>query len=102
MADIGELDTYFRCGRGVLMNKAQQCWQNVDSVLGLFSRQAREARKRNREFVEQANFLGKRPDHVGGGLLRSFGGWAGLLRKSDWICCYPGVHAGRQEKMGSG
>lgn len=76
--DIGELGTYPWCGHGVLLNKSEQTWQNIDYVLGLFSDQTREARKRYREFVEKGVFLGKRPDLVGGGLLRSSGGWSGL------------------------
>jgi len=78
VADIGDLDTYPWCGHGVLMNKSEQPWQNIDYILGLFSDETREARKRYREFVENGVCLGKRPDLMGGGLLRSSGGWWGL------------------------
>ena len=66
------------CGHGVLMNKSQQLWQNVEYVLGLFSDHEREARKRYRELVAKGISEGRRPDRVGGGLLRSSGGWMGL------------------------
>jgi REP element-mobilizing transposase RayT len=84
VADMGELGAYPWCGHGVLMNKSEQPWQNIDYVLGLFSGRIREARKRYRGFVEKGVSLGKRPDLVGGGLLRSLGGWRGLrdLRKA--------------------
>jgi putative transposase len=82
VADIGELDAYPWCGHCVLMNKSEQTWQNIDYVLGLFSDRTREARKRYRGFVEKGVSLGNRPDLVGGGLLRSFGGWWGLSRSS--------------------
>ncbi len=78
VADIGELDTYPWCGHSVLMNKSVQPWQNIDEVLRLFSDKLREARKRYREFVEKGIALGRRPELVGGGLLRSSGGWTGL------------------------
>jgi hypothetical protein len=60
------------------MNKTEQPWQNIEYVLGLFSDRKREARKRYREFVEKGILEGRRPDLVGGGLLRSTGGWMGL------------------------
>jgi hypothetical protein len=84
VADIRELDTYSWFGHGVLMNDSEQPWQNIDYVLGLFSGQKREARKRYREFVEKGIFVGRRPDLSGGGLLRSSGGWMDLkdFRKS--------------------
>jgi hypothetical protein len=75
---VKELDTYPWCGHGVLMNKSEQPWQNIAYVLGRFCDRKREARKRYREFVEKGIPEGRRPDLVGGGLLRSSGGWRGL------------------------
>jgi len=75
---LEELDAYPWCGHGVLMNKTEQPWQNIDYVLGLFSDRKREARKRYRAFVEKGIPEGRRPELVGGGLLRSSGGWMGL------------------------
>jgi hypothetical protein len=78
VADIGQLDTYPWCGHGVLMNTSVQPWQNIDDVLKLFSEKIGEARKRYRQFVEKGIALGQRHELVGGGLLRSSGGWTGL------------------------
>jgi putative transposase len=78
VADIGELDTYPWCGHGVLMNRSEQPWQNIAYVLEFFSGRTREARERYRDFVEKGVSLGKRADLVGGGVLRSLGGWWGL------------------------
>jgi len=75
---LEELDNYAWCGHGVLMNQTAQPWQNIEHVLGLFSDDEREARKRYREFFEKGISEGRRPDLVGGGLLRSSGGWMGL------------------------
>ena len=76
--DMKKLDKHPWCGHSVVMNKTKQPWQNVDYVYGLFSDQKRLARKRYRVFVEKGIAEGKRPDLVGGGLLRSTGGWAVL------------------------
>jgi REP element-mobilizing transposase RayT len=78
VADIGKLDSHCWCGHGVLMSKAEQPWQNINYVLGLFSDKAREARRWYRQFVEKGISQGKRPDLVGGGLLRSSGGNKGV------------------------
>ena len=76
--DMKKLDKHPWCGHSVVMNKTKQPWQNVDYVYGLFSDQKRLARKRYRVFVEKGILEGKRPDLVGGGLLRSIGGWTVL------------------------
>jgi len=79
-----ELESYPWCGHGVLMKRSEQPWQNIAYVLGLFSEHEREARRRYREFVEKGISEGRRPELVGGGLLRSSGGRWGLkeLRKA--------------------
>jgi REP element-mobilizing transposase RayT len=76
--DMKKLDKHPWCGHSVVMNKTKQPWQNVDYVYGLFSDQKRLARKKYRVFVEKGIPEGKRPDLVGGGLLRSIGGWTVL------------------------
>ena len=76
--NMKKLDRHPWCGHSVVMNKTKQPWQNVDYVYGLFSDQKRLARKRYRVFVEKGIPEGKRPDLVGGGLLRSIGGWTVL------------------------
>jgi putative transposase len=79
VASMKELDRYPWCGHGVLMNKTKQTWQNTNYVHRLFGDQKREAGKRYREFVEKGISEGRRPDLTGGGLLRSLGGWTGLM-----------------------
>ena len=83
VVDMNALDNYLWCGHSVLMAKNKQTWQNIDYVYGLFSGQTRQARQLYRVFVEKGIAEGSRPDLVGGGLLRSSGGWKILkgLRK---------------------
>ena len=81
---LNKLDKYPWCGHSVLMNKTKRSWQNVDYVYGLFGSQKTLARKKYRQFVKNGIIQGQRPDLVGGGLLRSSGGWTVLkdLRKA--------------------
>jgi hypothetical protein len=66
------------------MRKIKNNWQDVDYVLGLFGKTKGEARQRYATFLAKGVSQGRRPDLVGGGLLRSMGGWTTLkgLRKS--------------------
>ena len=72
--DLKELDTYSYCGHSALLGKKQRQWQEVEYVLGYFGNGIEEARKKYRSYVEQGSSLGRRPELVGGGLIRSIGG----------------------------
>ncbi len=54
-------------------------WQDWESVLGWFGRKEREARKAYLQFVREGITRGRRPELVGGGLVRSVGGWAEVV-----------------------
>ena len=73
--DPNALERYRYCGHSVLLGKQKMAWQNIDYVLGFFGKTLRQARTRYRIYVEEGIALGRRPDLVGGGLIRSFGGW---------------------------
>jgi putative transposase len=73
---LPQLDRYPYCGHRALMGYGANEWQDVEKVLRLFGKRASSSRKRYRSFVEKGIALGKRPDLVGGGLIRSSGGWA--------------------------
>ena len=75
VADLKELDTYSYCGHSALMGKKKRQWQEVEYVLGYFGKRIGEARKKYRSYVEKGIAMGKRPELVGGGLIRSLGGW---------------------------
>jgi REP element-mobilizing transposase RayT len=82
--DINALKTYPFSGHGALMGKIKNDWQDIDYVLGLFGKKKRQARQMYATFLAKGISRGRRPDLVGGGLLRSMGGWSTLkgLRKS--------------------
>jgi putative transposase len=85
VADMKALDRYAYSGHSVLMGKVEAQWQNTAYVAALFDRQLSTARRRYRSFVQKGIADGRRDDLVGGGLIRSAGGWAAVkaLRKSD-------------------
>ncbi len=86
--DLRDLSVYPYSGHSVLAGKRKRLWQDRDYVLRYFGRTDREARAAYVSFVSEGVEQGRRPELVGGGLLRSVGGWKGLeeLRKSgEWV-----------------
>lgn len=75
VADMKELDGYSYCGHSALMGKTKRQWQDTEYVLGFFGKGIGEARKEYRSYVEKGISMGRRPELVGGGLIRSLGGW---------------------------
>jgi len=73
--DLDELDRYPYCGHSVLVGKKKREWQDSEYILGFFGRKISEARKAYRSYVEKGISMGRRPELVGGGLIRSVGGW---------------------------
>ncbi len=82
--DMKALDRFRFCGHGVLMGKFEADWQDTNFVMAQFGDQGSTARRRYRLFLKKGVTQGKRDDLVGGGLVRSAGGWAEVraLRKA--------------------
>jgi hypothetical protein len=59
-------------------NMAGREWQNRDYVLSYFGG-GRRGRRNYLKFVEEGISLGRRPELVGGGLVRSLGGWSSVI-----------------------
>jgi putative transposase len=60
------------------MGSIKRNWQDTVCILSFFGN-TRSAKSNYLRFVEQAIARGRRPELVGGGLIRSLGGWAGVL-----------------------
>ena len=75
VSDLKKLARYPYCGHSVLLGHHRNDWQSVDETLKLFSKNVSLARRRYHEFVLKGVSQGKRPELVGGGLIRSIGGW---------------------------
>ena len=72
------LGRYPYCGHAAVLGQRKSDWQDTKYILGLFGKRPGTARRNYRDFVEKGIEQGQRPDLVGGGLLRSCGGWAGV------------------------
>ncbi len=77
--NLTSLSNYPWCGHGVLMGQFENKWQEQDYVLSWFGKKEAVARKAYYKYVEEAIFQGRRPELVGGGLIRSQGGWSEVL-----------------------
>jgi putative transposase len=75
VADLKALDRYTYSGHAALMGKRTVDWQDTRKILGLFGKNKAQAQKNYRDFVEKGICEGRRPELVGGGLVRSLGGW---------------------------
>jgi putative transposase len=84
VGDLKELGSYPYSGHSVLLGKKKRLWQDRDYVLRYFGQTEKEARTAYVSYVSEGIDQGRRPELVGGGLLRSVGGWRGLeeLHKS--------------------
>jgi len=84
VTDLMQLSTYPFSGYHVLMGKDDHEWQDTDYVLGMFGNTIGAARSACAAFMAKGVSAGRRPELVGGGLVRSAGGWSALkgYRKS--------------------
>lgn len=88
---INELEKYRWCGHSVIVGKQEQGWHDRQYVLNWFGSTQLQARAAYRKFVEKGVAIGSQPELVGGGLIRSMGGWSqvvsmrkgGVREKSD-------------------
>jgi hypothetical protein len=60
------------------MGQYSNDWQDVNYVLKLFGSKKSGARKNYNEFVKKGIAEGRREDLIGGGLIRSAGGWSAI------------------------
>lgn len=75
-ADLTELGRYPWCGHSVIAGKTRYPWQDRQYVLSWFGERENDALAAYRRFIHDGVARGRRPELVGGGLIRSLGGWA--------------------------
>ncbi len=88
---LKDLEKYPYSGHSAIFKKGYRAWQDTEYVLKRFDETVDRAKKRYREFVKKGVNQGHRNELVGGGLIRSSGGWvavkafrkAKLFQKSD-------------------
>jgi len=76
--DLRALNKYPYGGHSCILGKRKNTWQDKDYILKLFASKKTVAISKYREFVKKAIEQGKRSDLVGGGFIRSAGGWSAI------------------------
>lgn len=81
---LSELNHYPYCGHATLKGKFDPVWQDKDYVLSLFDDDKTQAKRKYGLYIKDGVTEKNRPDLIGGGLIRSCGGWKGVksLRKN--------------------
>jgi putative transposase len=80
VSELTQLNKYQYCGHSALMGNRNRPWQDVDYVLRYFGKTFHRARKAYLSYVEAGVDQGHRDDLIGGGLIRSLGGWSEVKR----------------------
>ena len=76
VSNLEELNKYPYCGHSTLMGNKERPWQEVNYVLGYFGGTIRAARRAYVSYMDSGLDQGHRDELVGGGLVRSLGGWS--------------------------
>lgn len=76
---MSALRRYPWAGHSALLGEVERDWQDTSTVLGFFAQRKVEAVRRYAAFVAAGRGAGRRTDLVGGGLVRSLGGWSQVL-----------------------
>lgn len=74
--DVAQLDRYPWCGHRGVLGRVTRAWQDREYVLSWFGSDEGKAIRAYRNYIKEGLPQGHRPELVGGGLLRSLGGWA--------------------------
>jgi len=61
------------------MGTVKREWQDKDTILAYFGKRRKTAIEKYEKFIVEGIKQGSRPDLVGGGLIRSLGGWPQVL-----------------------
>jgi REP element-mobilizing transposase RayT len=77
--DMNELRRYDRCGHSVILGKIYRPWQDSETILAYFGKRRKAATEKYEKYVEDGIKAGNRLELVGGGLIRSLGGWSQVL-----------------------
>jgi hypothetical protein len=85
VSNLNALEHFPWAGHRALVGKIKQEWQDTKYVLAYFGDTSSRARTAYRSFVEKGVPEGRRTDLLGGGLIRSAGGWDRVaeLRKEN-------------------
>lgn len=80
--NIDELDIYAWSGHSCLVGRSKNVFQEREYVLSQFGKREKTAAQAYRKFIKDGQSQGNRSELVGGGLIRSLGGWSKVLSLS--------------------
>lgn len=69
------LNTHPWTGHSAILGRVKREWQETDTILGHFGGKGREAVSGYTRFIREGIGQGRKPELLGGGLIRSLGGW---------------------------
>jgi putative transposase len=75
VSSIDELESYPYTGHSGLLSGKAPAWQSTDEVLARFNKTSAAGHRTYQGFLAEGVGMGKRADLIGGGLIRSAGGW---------------------------
>ena len=78
--DCQALAHYPFSGHGAVAGKQVCLWHDTDYILSYFGNKLQSARRKYLAYVEKGAQQGRLPELVGGGLIRSIGGWTELKK----------------------
>ena len=73
---LPDLDDYAWCGHAAILGKVCRQWQDSDYVLACFGDREVSAIGNYSDHIEAMSGQGRQPELIGGGLIRSKGGWS--------------------------
>jgi REP element-mobilizing transposase RayT len=77
--NLSELDRYPWSGHSVVIGRINNVWQDRKHVLSWFGEKERQAKTAYQRYIQEGVGQGRVPELVGGGLIRSLGGWSQVL-----------------------
>jgi hypothetical protein len=78
VGSLEQLRNYRWTSHSAILGRVRRDWQDITTVLGYFGKGKRAVEKYE-QYVREGISRGKRPELVGGGLIRSLGGWSQVL-----------------------
>lgn len=76
VTDVAGLDSYPWSGHHIIVGKDAAPWMDRDFTLLLFGTTKRKAHAAYKSFISAGASMGHQPHLVGGGMVRSLGGWS--------------------------
>lgn len=77
--DMRSLDRYPWAGHSTLVGQKRYDWMGTDYILAQFGKRKKSAQITYRRFIEEGFTMGQNKELIGGGLIRSLGGWSQVV-----------------------